>query len=122
MNADIKTKNTPWYMYIHEAIRTLQHAVHQNAVDHGWHDEEKGDALWIALQHSELSEALEALREGNPASEKIPGFSKAEEELADAIIRIADHCGLRGWDLAGAILAKHEYNKTRTYRHGGKLF
>lgn len=41
-------------------------------------------------------------------------------ELADAIIRILDYCGYAGIDIDAAISQKHEYNKSRPYRHGGK--
>lgn len=41
-------------------------------------------------------------------------------ELADCIIRILDWCGKEGIDIEQIILTKHEYNKTRPYRHGGK--
>lgn len=41
-------------------------------------------------------------------------------ELADVVIRVMDYCGFHGWDLEAAIMAKHEYNKTRAFRHGGK--
>jgi NTP pyrophosphatase (non-canonical NTP hydrolase) len=41
-------------------------------------------------------------------------------ELADCIIRILDYCGRAGIDIDGAIRIKHEYNKTRPNRHGGK--
>ena len=44
---------------------------------------------------SELSEALEGYREGNQESKKIPGFTSAEEEFADCIIRIFDTCAAR---------------------------
>jgi len=41
-------------------------------------------------------------------------------ELADAVIRIMDYCEFVGIDLEQAIQLKHEYNKTRPYRHGNK--
>lgn len=41
-------------------------------------------------------------------------------ELADAVIRILDYCGHVGIDIEKAIEIKHEYNKTRPYKHGGK--
>lgn len=41
-------------------------------------------------------------------------------ELADCMIRILDYCGHAGIDIEEAIRIKHEYNKTRPYRHGGK--
>jgi NTP pyrophosphatase (non-canonical NTP hydrolase) len=72
----------------------------------------------IALMHSELSEALEGLRHGNPPSDKIPPYSQVEEELADCVIRIADACGAFGWNLGGAIEAKLRYNESRPHKHG----
>lgn len=71
----------------------------------------------IALMHSELSEALEAVRQGNPPSEKIPEFSQLEEELADTIIRIGDFVGKYELRLGEAILAKLEYNAARPFKH-----
>ena len=105
-----------------EQMRTMQHAVHANAISKGWWDSDRSDGELIALQHAELSECLEALRDGNGDSQKVPGILAAEEEMADAVIRIMDHCEARGWNLGKAIIAKHEYNKTRTYKHGGKAF
>jgi NTP pyrophosphatase (non-canonical NTP hydrolase) len=42
-------------------------------------------------------------------------------ELADCIIRILDYCSHAGIDIDEAIRIKHEYNKNRPYRHGGKV-
>ena len=122
MNKGKKDEMTPFYKNFIECGRTMQHAVHQNAKDHGWWEDQRSDGELIALQHSELSEALEAMRKGNPDSVKIPGHCHAVEELADTVIRIMDHCESRGWNLFKAIVAKHEFNKGRGYKHGGKAF
>jgi hypothetical protein len=82
----------------------------------------KNDGEMIALMHSELSEALEALRHGNPPDDKVPEFSGVEAELADVIIRIFDLASQRGWRVAEALVAKMEMNKGRSVKHGGKLF
>jgi NTP pyrophosphatase (non-canonical NTP hydrolase) len=96
--------------------------VHQTAKEKGWWDTERNDGEVIALMHSELSEALEALRHGNPPDDKIPKFSGAEAELADVIIRIMDMAPARGWRVAEAIVAKMAFNATRPHKHGGKAF
>ena len=41
-------------------------------------------------------------------------------EMLDCIIRILDWCGKEGVDVDALMSLKHEYNKTRPYRHGGK--
>lgn len=91
--------------------------IHANARNKGWWDESRNDAEAIALMHSELSEALEALRKGNPQDEKVP-FDNLTVELADCIIRIMDYAGARNLPLIDALLAKHEFNKTRPHKHG----
>lgn len=101
---------------------TMQHFVHNNAKSKGWHDQEREEGTLIALCHSELSEALEFSRHGNPPSDHIPEFSGVEEELADVVIRCMDMAQLKGYRLAEAIVAKHEFNKTRAHKHGGKKF
>lgn len=95
----------------------MQDIVHANAREKGWWDETRNDGEIIALMHSELSEALEALRKGNPQDEKVP-FDNLTVELADCIIRILDYAGAKGLPLAEAIIAKHEFNTTRPHKHG----
>ena len=93
-------------------------AVYQWARRKGFWDGDRNDGEMIALIHSELSEALEAIRHGNPPDDKIPEFSGYEAELADAIIRIMDLAVGRGLRVGEAIVAKMEYNETRPHKHG----
>lgn len=124
-------------------INELTKAVHENAVNHGWWQEERSFGDLIALCHSELSEALEEYRKGHSPTEIYKYCSKCGldeyqespcmncsiankpegilSELADVVIRIMDMCGHYGIDLEAALIEKHEFNKTRPYRHGNKV-
>lgn len=99
-------------------IKQLINESHRVAKSKGWWDTERNDAELIALMHSELSEALEAMR--GESSEDVAKDTVAEE-LADCCIRIFDFCGARNIDLQSAIINKIEHNRGRPYRHGKKF-
>lgn len=146
------------------ALRMLAHACFVNSKAHGWYDEyiatvyndgfpdqpvkelqERNFGEVIALIHSELSEALESYRDGEPPlwfkhadplsvpvaqnnwsshshnDDGVPGKPEGvASELADVLIRVFDYVGAYDIPLADALIAKHAYNVTRPYRHGNK--
>jgi NTP pyrophosphatase (non-canonical NTP hydrolase) len=113
-----------WQIYIHEWAKRL-----------GWwelsEEQTRTPGELIALMHSELSEALEDIRNGLDPSwvgypisgtwaddpSKPAGFGI---ELADCVIRILDTCERYGIDLEKCLQMKMQYNEQREYRHGGK--
>ena len=117
-------------------INDIVKEVHENAFNHGWWDQGRSFGELIALCHSELSEALEEYRKGKRPEEQYYHYMSSDlsepiitnhkpegipSELADTVIRIMDMCGYYGIDLEAAIKEKMEYNKTRPYKHGGKV-
>ncbi len=106
-----------------ETINKLAQEIHQNATEKGWHSEPREFGTVMMLCACELAEAMEEYRNGEKPGEIYYIDGKPEGidvELADCIIRILDYCCDADIDIGKAIEIKNKYNKTRSYRHGGK--
>ena len=74
----------------------------------------------IAFAHLLLTETYLLFQHGIPLVEDVSAETW-EEALCNCVAfiqRMAEHYGI---DLEAAIEAKREYNRTRSYRHGGKV-
>jgi len=111
--------------------------IHQANVAKGFYEKPVEVGTHLMLITSELAEALEADR--HRISADVDSFQKElatgvpfkdsfkanikdsyEDEIADAMIRLLDHCGYRGIDIDFHIKEKLKYNETRAHRHGKK--
>jgi NTP pyrophosphatase (non-canonical NTP hydrolase) len=124
------------------SLKKLVEEAHRVAREHGWWDKPQAAPTLHMLMVSEIAEATEEARKGHlppvyqhsvelrdvVVTPDDPTWSAAGKpegelvELADCIIRIADYCGSKGWDLEKAVEMKMRYNETRSYRHGNKKF
>lgn len=90
-----------------EGFRTLQREVHTLAREKGFYTPPRSDLESLALVASEVFESIAAVKS-----------DKLAEELADIVLRVMDYAEFKQLDLAAAILNKHQFNKTRPYKHG----
>lgn len=107
----------------------LAHEIHATARSKGFYDHEQivhrdpvlgdvearipnpsFDAEKLALIHSEVSEALEAHRDGD--------MGGVEEELADVVIRVFDFMASKRMSVDHAVRRKMQKNRERERLHG----
>lgn len=120
--AEKKVKRPIDYESFWEHFDRVQEEMRAIAKSKGWEEKNPNIGEMIALMHSELSEALEWDRRGNPRSDHVPEYSGMEEEFADVIIRIMHLAERKNLNVAGALIAKAAFNKTRPFKHGGKKY
>ena len=109
---------------IEPTISQLQEYIRDWAIRKGWLTETpRNPAEQLMLIVTELAEACEAFRMGNPPCER-PGmeqYSHAAEELADVVIRCLQMAGEHNIPLADVVMAKMAFNETRPVKHGKKF-
>lgn len=105
-------------------LNELAKAAYKTAKEKGFHDVKRDPATFHMLMVTEISEATEAIRNGEDSFYLDDNGKPDGEavELADCLIRIADYFELNGWDLEEIVVTKMLYNSTRPQRHGGKKF
>ena len=121
-------------MNTQKTLIQLSDEIHNLAREKGWYDVEQTDDAFLERAcnnlHDEISELHEAwrnnkLRDPCDKAKKmeelgLKPLTCIEEEMADIVIRVLDDCARLKIDIQTAIETKHEYNKTRPARHGGK--
>ena len=110
-----------------DGLTQLQKKSHALAKEKGFYDPPRSVAESLCLIHEEISEAAGEYRRSGKDEDltvvRVNEDGKPEGfpiELADAMIRLADLAEALGISLCEMITLKHEYNITRSHRHGNK--
>jgi NTP pyrophosphatase (non-canonical NTP hydrolase) len=120
-------------------LRAIAAEVRAINIEKGWRAPDGGMCEgqtfgdYIALAHSELSEALEAYRDHRLEDATVAGGFHVRDnvrvlpkpagvgsEFADLLIRLVDMADVFGINLEAEYRRKVAYNRTRSYQHGGR--
>ncbi len=105
-------------------IQELQDRAWKTNEEHGFHlsADDNNFVAKMMLVVTELAEAVEEWRNHKPSvySGKDGKPEGVGIEIADAVIRLADICGMERINLQQCLDTKMAFNNDRPYRHGGK--
>jgi NTP pyrophosphatase (non-canonical NTP hydrolase) len=101
------------------AYDDMAQIIYQDMLRNGFWDQPRNVGEMLMLAVSELSEGMEAWRK-DLNDDHLPQYSGLTVEIADCIIRLMDTGRGLGLDIAGALIDKVVYNRTRPYKHGKK--
>lgn len=130
-------------MTTEQMLNELARSIYEGNAKQGFWENERNTGEMLMLIVTELSECLEAHREGrhakwadydalynSEAHRNNPEYKNTvfknqvkdtfEDELADAVIRIFDMAGGLGINIGKHIMHKLAYNATRQYKHWKK--
>ena len=106
---------------MNKSIKDWQKEVHELAVQKGWWENPRSQTELLALSICELTEGIEEIRKGNDSYYEVDGKPMGlQTEIADCIIRLMDMAEANGWNIEEIMRKKHDYNKLRQWKHGGK--
>ncbi len=104
-----------------KSIKEWQKEVYSLAKEKGWYNPPKSKGESILMIMTELAEVVEELRSDEKHYYEVNGKPEGiGPELADIIIRTLDFSESLGINIEEMMIKKHEYNKSRSTRHGNK--
>lgn len=100
-------------------LTDLAHRIHTANREKGFWDHHRPLTETTMLIVTELAEAVEEERAGNPEIYEIDGKPEGVDvELVDALIRLLDLLGARGTDVDAVLAKKLAFNAARHHKHG----